>query len=85
MRGLLAGQIRGERDEGEDTMTPEQKAAYIVAQAALLNAEIEAMKAANLERVHRGEAMAYSEYAFLDIINEYSILDHNNIMQYLRD
>jgi hypothetical protein len=44
----------------DDAMTPEQKAAYIVAMVACANAEIAAMQAANQQRlVDKAERMAY--------------------------
>ena len=57
-------------------MTPEQAAAFVSGQAACLNAEIEAMKAANLKRVSEGAALAYSGHDFRDAINDYQC--HHN-------
>lgn len=52
-------------------MTPEQKAAWVMAQAAMLNAEIVAMATANSERERRGEAYAYGEDQFREVIERY--------------
>lgn len=57
-------------------MTPEQKAAYIIAQSVCALAEIEGMKALNAEREHHGYALGYDEDAFLKVIEKYGI--HHN-------
>lgn len=57
-------------------MTPEQKAAYIIAQAACAMAEIEGMKAENMQRQQRGESMAYVEDDFIGIPDKYGIHDN---------
>ena len=59
-------------------MTPEQKAAYIIAQAATMLAEIEAMKVANAVREAQGFAFAYDEDAFRNLTNQYGL--HNNAL-----
>lgn len=60
-------------------MTPEQKAAYVFAQAVSAMAEIEAMKAANAKRTDQGYAQAYPEEAFVQVIDRYGI-SHNAIL-----
>jgi hypothetical protein len=60
-------------------MTPEQQAAYVIAMAACVTAETAAMQAENQQRSHRGEAVAYNEQAFTDLINRYGI-HHNAIL-----
>lgn len=65
-------------------MTPEQKAAYIVAQSVLAYAEIEAMKAANLERQLAGQSLAFSESDFNSIQHKYPI-GHNAVVSFFRD
>lgn len=57
-------------------MTPEQQAAYIMAQAASAMIEAIGMAAENLQRDRRGEAIAYNEQAFTDLILKYGIY-HN--------
>lgn len=52
-------------------MTPEQLAAFVISQASLLNAEIAAMQAANQQRAHRGESMAYDEEHFQKLMDSY--------------
>ena len=53
-------------------MTAEQKAAYVKAQAAMLNAEIAAAQAENENRAHRGLSPAYDEKVIFDnIIRRY--------------
>lgn len=44
-----------------------QSAAYVMSQSVCAFAEIEAMKAANVERAGMGEAQAYGEKAFEDV------------------
>lgn len=61
-------------------MTPDQAAAYVFAQAACALAEIEAMKAANIERETRGHSPAFGEDAFLGICDRYCI-NHNAVLQ----
>lgn len=45
-------------------MTEEQKAAYVMGQAACLMARVFGMHAENMQRQHRGESMAYVEVDF---------------------
>lgn len=58
-------------------MTPEQKAAYVQAQAACAIIEALGMMSENLQRVHRGESMAYDEKSFCDVILRNGI--HHNV------
>lgn len=64
-------------------MTPEQQAAYVIAMAACVMAETAAMQAENQQRTHRGEAAAYSESAFTDMISNYGI-HHNAVLTMFR-
>ncbi len=66
-------------------MTTEQKAAFIMAQAACLNAEIAGMVAENQWRAHRGESPAYSEQGFQQVLERYSILTWNGAIAFLRE
>jgi hypothetical protein len=50
-----------------------QAVAYVFSQSVAAQAEIAAMNAANLERQHRGEAMAYGEAAFIKVIETYDL------------
>lgn len=52
-------------------MTPEQKAAWVMAQAAMLNAEIAAMEADNLKSASNGEAVVYGAREFRGVIDKY--------------
>ena len=64
-------------------MTPEQRAAFVMGQAALLNAKIAAMQAANAERERSGLAQAYSEKQFDDVITEFeAVLGYNAAISY---
>lgn len=54
-----------------------EAAAFIIAQATLLYAEIELMKAANEERAQRGGSQAYGEEQFGAVFSQYN--------QYLRE
>lgn len=57
-------------------MTDEQKAAYVMAQAAIMNATVTGMIAENYTRMSRGESLAYGEEAFQELINNSGI--HHN-------
>ncbi len=54
-------------------MTPEERAAFIVGQAAILNAEVAGMVAENMQREACGYSMSYGEDAF-QVVIEKSIL-----------
>ncbi len=60
-------------------MNEEQKAAFIMAQAAVLNATIAGMTAENMQREAVGSSMAYGEDAFQDAINA-SGCHHNAVL-----
>ncbi len=60
-------------------MTPEQQASHVMAQSVAALAEIEGMKAENMQREVLGQSMAYDESSFLAVIKRYG-LDHNTIM-----
>lgn len=62
-------------------MTDEQKAAFIFSQSICALAEIEGMKAENKYRERRGEATAYNEKSFFDVIDKYGI-HHNAVVQF---
>jgi len=53
--------------------TPECGAAYVNSQTACALIEMEGMKAENMQREFKGEAMAYDEKAFTDLITKYGI------------
>ena len=62
-------------------MTPEQKAAFVVAQAALFNARVAGMVAENQYRTSRGLMVAYGEDAFASLEREFSaVLGHNAVV-----
>lgn len=66
-------------------MTPEQQAAFIIAQAAVFNAEIAGMVAENQWRTHRGEVIAYAEDAFTKATETTgALLTHNNCIEFFR-
>ncbi len=54
-------------------MTPEERAAFIVGQAAILNAEVAGMVAENQHRMNCGNSIAFGVHAFQAVI-EKSIL-----------
>ena len=60
-------------------MTDEQKAAYIMAQAACVMAETAAMQAENMQREHLGQSMTYNEDHFVALIAHYGI-HHNAVL-----
>lgn len=61
-------------------MTNGQRAAYVFAQTVCALAEIEGMKAENMQRQFKGEAMAYDEAAFVGVIDKYGI-HHNGVIE----
>jgi hypothetical protein len=67
-------------------MNQEARAAFIIAQAAMLNAEIAMMQAANQERQEQGKSIAYGEKQFHDTFTEYQYtIGYNSALEYLRD
>ena len=52
---------------------------YLIGQGICALIELEAMKAANADRVQRGEAQAYSEDQIREITNKYPI-SHNGVL-----
>jgi len=66
-------------------MNNNMAAAYIMAQASMLNARIAMMKAANTERERAGMAPAYGEEAFSSLIEEYdTVLSHNSVVEFFQ-
>lgn len=63
-------------------MTPEQRAAFVNSRVACMLAELEAMKAANEERLADGMALAYDYKAFSDLPDVYG-LGHNAVVSFL--
>jgi hypothetical protein len=65
-------------------MGPEQRAAFVIAQAACANAEIAAMQAENAARLAAGLSQAYSEKAFMNVPDKY-LIGHNAVISYLAE
>jgi len=63
-------------------MTHEERAAFLIAQAACLNAEIAGMVAENMQRESLGLSMAYGEEEFQGVVNK-SICNHNAAISFL--
>ena len=63
-------------------MTEEMRIAYIQAQTAAANIELQAMLAKNAECARVGVAAAYGEVAIYDLIERYG-LHHNAVVSYL--
>jgi hypothetical protein len=61
------------------------KAAFLIAQAAMLQVELAAMQAANTERESKGYSLAYGEEAFCELQERYSCLSHNGALAWLHD
>lgn len=62
-------------------MTPEQAAAFIVAQAAMLNARIAGMVAENMQRAALGHSMAYGADEFFAVEREFdNYLGYNAVV-----
>lgn len=62
-----------------------KRSAIIIAQAARLSGEVAAMQAANQERMRRGEALAYGEEAFTNLVNSYPNLEPGNAAHFICD
>lgn len=54
-------------------MTPEQKAAFVISQAACAMIEALGMVAENTDRTRHNYATAYAEDSFVDLIAKYRI------------
>lgn len=61
-------------------MTNEQVAAYVIGQAALLNAEVARMQAENSHRLDCGHSIAYGDEQFAEVIARFEpALSHNAV------
>ena len=65
-------------------MNQEARIAFIISQAAMLNARIAMMQAANIERQENGHSISYGEEQFNIVISEFQCLEHNAVIEYLR-
>ncbi len=66
-------------------MTPEQKTVFVMAQIALLNADVAMMQAANEYRTRRGETIAYGEEEMYPIIQSYhKYLAPDNLISFFK-
>ena len=52
---------------------------YVNSQIVSAQIEMEAMKAANAEREHRGQSQAWDEDSFISLIDKYQ-LGHNSVL-----
>lgn len=59
-----------------------RKSAYIIAQAAVLNARVAGMVAENQDRIRKGESLAYIEEDFRKLVDK-SSCGHNEVISYL--
>jgi len=67
-------------------MTPEQRAAFIMAQTAMLQAELALMQAANKEREMNGYSIAYGEEQFGDLLRKYEpVLGLSSVIEFFKD
>jgi hypothetical protein len=67
-------------------MDQNAKTAFIIAQTAMMNAEMQLMIAENEERKRNGQALAYGENQWAALINKWEpILGYNALISYLRD
>jgi hypothetical protein len=62
-------------------MTPEQQAAFIMAQAACAMAEIAGMQAANQHRLSLGQTIAYDEEAFQGVTAR-NVIGHSDVIAF---
>ena len=65
-------------------MTPEQKAAFIMAQAACAIAEIAGMQAENQHRANNGDSVRYGEEAFQGVTARF-VIAHNDVISFFRE
>lgn len=64
-------------------MTPEQQAAFIMAQAACAMAEIAGMQAENQHRLSLGHSIAYGEDAFKAVMSR-NMIGHNEVVSFFQ-
>lgn len=77
--------IKRKKKEGKkEKMTKEQKAAYVYSQTTCALIEMQSQVMANFERQRKGEAIAYNEEAFYDLINKWGI-HHNDVISLFHD
>lgn len=63
-------------------MSPEQKAAFVMAQIALFQCRVAGMVAENAQRTHRGDSMAYTEADFMCLEREQeALIGHNALIR----
>lgn len=66
-------------------MTPEQAAAFVAAQAAALNCEVQGMVAENAHRVACGYSVAHGADEFHAVLQRYPACTHNGALEIFRD
>lgn len=67
-------------------MTPEQKAAFINAQTALFYAEMEIMKAENIDRERHGHSPANGPEQWANLYKEWEpILGYNAVINFFKE
>lgn len=64
-------------------MNKNQCAAFIIGQAAELNARIAGMVAENMQRQHREQSMAFNQIDFENVLSEYSF-GHNQLLDLIQ-
>ena len=60
--------------------TEELRAAILIARSAALNAEIEMMRQANLERSYTNSSLAYTPDHFIDAVAKYGLHENDVIL-----
>ena len=61
------------------------KSAFICSQVAMMQAEMEMMKAANRERESQGYALAYGEKEWGDFVTRWeNVLGYNAVIEFIR-
>lgn len=65
-------------------MTPEQSAAFIAAQAVSAFARVMGMQAENMQRQSEGNAMAYVEMDFENVVHEH-VLEFDEVIKFFYD
>ncbi|MFM7010331.1 MAG: hypothetical protein ACKO0Z_13545 [Betaproteobacteria bacterium] len=66
-------------------MSPEQAAAFVTAQAAALNCEVQGMIAENAHRLSCGNSIAYGADEFHALLQSYPACTHNGALEIFRE
>lgn len=65
-------------------MDETSRAAFIFSQSVMLLARLAELETANAERLRHGHAQAYDDSCYAGLIEEYTCLEYNNALAFLR-